>query len=405
MNLLIASHDLYPDPGSGGTGRYVFETARELARRGHAVSVITRRRGDVPDRESVDGVEVYRYDVTIAGRSALDIVPALPDAFETVAEYAADLHPDLVSFQGPVTSLFVHHATDRTLPRSCTFHSPWPAEYLLRTRETAIHPWRRYLNASLRARLEGYLLSNADEVVTLSSFMRDRLREQYAPDAGTAVVPGGVDTGRFSPDAGQFDPIDPESTSFLTVRRLSPRMGHRLLLEAFATVSAHRPDARLYIAGDGPLRERLEEYAATLGIDHRSTFLGYVEDEDLPAAYASADLFVLPTTQLEGFGLATLEALAAGTPVVGTPVGGTVELLHEVESQSAIPESLLLPTASREALTARMLAWADLPATVRAEAGAACRQYVRRHFTWTATVDDLERRYRALLGRCAWARP
>lgn len=398
MHLLVACHDLYPDPGSGGSGRYVYETARRLADRGHDVAVLTRRRGDGPDRERIEGLDVHRYDVAIADRSATSIVPQLPGALLTVADHVLDLEPDVASFQGPVTSLFLHALLDPSVPRSCTFHSPWPAEYRLRTQADGTAAWRRWGNAELRSVLEGYLLSRVDEVVTLSAYMRDRLVDAYAPAAPTAVVPGGVDTDRFSPAAGDFAGIDADGLAFLTVRRLSPRMGLDRLLEAFAAVREERPDAHLYLAGDGPLRGDLRRRAAALGLDD-VTFLGYVPDADLPAAYASADVFVLPTTDLEGFGLATLEALASGLPVVGTPVGGTVELLEAVQTRTDLPLPLLADDATARALADGMLAWAECPADRRREAGLACRRVVERRYRWEHTVDAIEAGYRSLLAR------
>lgn len=396
MNIVIASHDLHPDPGSGGTGRYVAEVGRELADRGHTISVITRRRGDRPSRETLEGLDVYRYDIRIAEQTALDILPQLPRVYRTISSHLDRLAPDLVSFQGPVTSLFVHRLLDRTIPRSCTFHSPWPAEYRLRTRGRGMTSVRRHLNVGLREYLERVVVSSADELITLSKFMRDQLRVQYSTNAEMAVIPGGVDPDRFSPNAGVNARVSSVSPSFLTVRRLSPRMGHDLLFKAFKRVKEGHPTAELFVAGDGPLRDRLAERADSLGIDEHITFLGFVPDDELPGLYASADVFVLPTTELEGFGLSTLEALASGTPVVGTPVGGTVGLLGDVESHVDVPERMLLVGVSIDELAERMLAWADVSSQRCLEAGEACSRYVSRRYSWAKTVDALEQRYRAL---------
>lgn len=396
MNVVIASHDLYPDPGSGGTGRYVYETARRLVNRGHDVSVVTRRRGEVPRRNAVEGVDVYRYDLSVADRPGPAVLAALPRAYRRIKGIAAGLDPDVVSFQGPLTATLLDLAVSDDIPRSCTFHSPWPTEYRIRTRKERSAP-RRRLNAALRERFEARLLAQSDEVVTLSESMHDRLIKRYRPAAKTAVVPGGVDAREFTPAAGDYEPIAGEDTVFLTVRRLSPRMGHGLLLEAFARVHERHPDTRLFIAGDGPLRDRLGTRVSTLDIDDATTFLGYVPDEDLPAVYATADVFVLPTTQLEGFGLATLEALAAGTPVVGTPVGGTPELLADCQSHAGIPERMLVSAAEPDALATWMDAWATLDPAERARAGRTCRRYAREQYTWESTVDALEERYRTLV--------
>ena len=394
MHLLIATHDLYPDSGSGGTGRYVYETARRLVDRGHRISVITRRRGDDPLQETIDGIAVRRYDISIADRAAPAILPQLPDVYREanrhVSELVPDRCPDVLSFQGPVTSLLVNRAVDPDVPRICTFHSPWPTEYEIRTRNGSLAEPRRRLNVGARRFLEGHLLSETEGVITLSEFMREELRRVYDSNLDATVIPGGVDVNRFSPGAGSFDAMDEGDPTFLTVRRLSPRMGHGLLLEAFAAVVEDHPNARLYIAGDGPLRGALEREATSLGVDDRTTFLGYVPDADLPSAYATADLFVLPTTELEGFGLATLEALSSGTPAIGTPVGGTVEVLGDLDDDPTIPAGMLASAADAHALAERMLAWASLPDDERQAAGETCRAYALERFTWERTTTAVE---------------
>jgi glycosyltransferase involved in cell wall biosynthesis len=421
VNLLVAAHDFYPDPGSGGTGRYVHETARRLVDRGHDVSVLTRRRGDVPSRETVAGVRVARYDLSIAGESAPRMAAQLPDAATTVRDHLDALpDPDLVSFQGTVTDSLVDLLVDDSVPRSATFHSPWPTEYRIRaSHEDRFSAVRRKLNATLRERIERRVLADCDRILALSRFMAETLREVHGPAADPEIVPGGVDAERYRPDAGLYEPManrstkaadggtpddegmaadgrpagDGDSLAFLTVRRLSPRMGHGMLLRAFARVASDWPGTHLYVAGDGFLREDLEQVAADLGIDDRVTFLGYVPDEDLPRAYATADCFVLPTRRLEGFGLATLEALASATPVVATPVGGTTEIISDLAEDDRIPAGIVTPSVDAEALADRMRAWADLDPVEREAAGQACREYVCRRYTWDQTADELEERY------------
>jgi glycosyltransferase involved in cell wall biosynthesis len=396
MHLAIGAHDLYPDPGSGGTGRYVYETARRLCQRGHRVSVVTRRRGETPAHEFVDGIEVFRYDLEVAGRTATDVAAQLPRAVRSVRRATNAVDADVVSFQGPITGVLLDRLVDDRVPRSCTFHSPWSTEYLLRTRDGSLSPWRRQLNASLRRHLERTALGHADDVLTLSRFMSDQLCAVNGPVVDPEIVPGGVDVERYAPDLPASDDVDADGTAFLTVRRLSPRMGHELLLDAFAKRATAHPDDHLYIAGDGPRRGSLERRAARLDVDEQVTFLGYVPDADLPSVYASADLFVLPTTRLEGFGLATLEALASGTPAVATPVGGTVEVLSDLEREEAIPERMLTRAADADALASALERWAALPVDALERAGRACRTYAEQRYTWERTVDDLESHYEAL---------
>jgi len=433
--IVIAAHDLYPDPGSGGSGRYVYETGRRLVERGHDVSVLTRRRGDIPTRETVAGMDVHRYDLEIAERNALAIGCQLPRSLSQAADQVGGIashdRPDVLSLQGPVTGPLLSALADDSISRSCTFHSAWPTEYRIRTRSSDQNDVRRELNARLRHAIETRALAACDGIVTLSAFMRDRLLRTYDGVGEPAVIPGGVDLERYAPDvagtnAGGELPVDletdtadepatadggvretfadsyattpslPGDPAFLTVRRLSERMGHGLLFEAFATVRDHRPEARLYVAGDGPLRERLERTAVRLGIDDAVTFLGYVPDDDLPATYAAADCFVLPTTELEGFGLATLEALAAGTPVLGTPVGATPEVIGGLSALEEFRGPALARSVEADALADGMREWASLSTADRDAAGWAGRRYVERRYPWERTVTALETHFETL---------
>lgn len=398
MHLLVAAHDLYPDPGSGGTGRYVYETARQFVDRGHDVSVVTRRRGEIPDAETIDGIDVYRYDVSIVGESAFSIARQLPGAARAVAravDAATATHPvDAVSFQGPLTSLFVDRAVANDVPRTLTFHSPWPSEYDIKARgDPSLSSLRRRLNVQSRKCAEARVVESADRVVVLSEFMSDQLERVYGRDDAT-IIPGGVDTALFSPSAEESFRVTANGTAFLTVRRLSARMGVDILIDAFARIAPDFPDAELFIAGDGPLRQELERRASEAGVSERVTFLGYVPDADLPGVYAGADIFVLPTTRLEGFGLATLEALAAGTPAVGTAVGGTVDVLGGWNSAASLPADPLVPRAAVTPLAESLAAWASLDAKVLAAAGSAARTYACDH-AWTDVVDELEAEYEA----------
>jgi glycosyltransferase involved in cell wall biosynthesis len=113
----------------------------------------------------------------------------------------------------------------------------------------------------------------------------------------------------------------------LTVKRLHPVAGYEDLLKAFAILAPRVPDARLFIAGSGELRQDLERLAEAAGLAPRVRFLGLVENQDLPKYYAAADLFVLPS-RLESWGTVMLEALACGTRVVATATAGAQEA-HE----------------------------------------------------------------------------
>ena len=198
-------------------------------------------------------------------------------------------------------------------------------------------------------------------------------------------IPGGVDTLRFSPapDRGQVRRrlgLPETSPLLLTVRRLSPRMGLEELVRAMVRVEQTHPEALLLVGGSGELRGRLEQLIAELGL-RRTRLLGYIPDQDLPAYYQASDLFIMPSLALEGFGLSTLEALACGVPVLGTPVGGTPEILSEV-----LPE-FVLTGMGPETLAAGILE--KLPLLPDPGLSQRARRYAER-FSWDRITDAVE---------------
>jgi glycosyltransferase involved in cell wall biosynthesis len=97
------------------------------------------------------------------------------------------------------------------------------------------------------------------------------------------------------------------------------------------------PTALLAIAGDGQMRTEVETLITTLGLNEHVLVLGRLTDQELRDWYRAATLFVLPTQELEGFGMSTVEALACGTPAVGTPAGGTPEVLASLDPRLIMP--------------------------------------------------------------------
>jgi len=160
-------------------------------------------------------------------------------------------------------------------------------------------------------------------------------------------------------------------------------MGVDLLLQAFRNISEEYADVSLLIGGSGPLREELESLAQQLGISNQVRFLGYLAGEDLVELYGTADLFVMPTRSLEGLGLVTLEAMACGTGVVATPVGGNVELLTPFDPD------LLAPETTAEGLSATLYNVLSKGSEYLRELGVQSRKHVESRYGWERTTDDI----------------
>ncbi|HEY9598248.1 MAG TPA: glycosyltransferase family 4 protein, partial [Cyanophyceae cyanobacterium] len=193
------------------------------------------------------------------------------------------------------------------------------------------------------------------------------------------IIPGGVDTTRFQPNLSSQQAREqlnwPQDRIILfTPRRLVHRMGIDILLTALAKIKPKVPDVWLAVAGKGKLRDSLEQQATELGLNNHVKFLGYLPDEQLPVAYQAADLTVVPSQSLEGFGLIILESLACGTPVLCTPVGGMPEILEPFS-----PE-LITDSTNEDAIALKLEAL--LKGELAMPSRTACREYAVTNFNW-----------------------
>jgi phosphatidylinositol alpha-1,6-mannosyltransferase len=185
------------------------------------------------------------------------------------------------------------------------------------------------------------VLRRASLVVANSRYTADLVRAR-APGAAVAALPLGVDHCRFRPGSPEAARrrlhVPADKRVLLTVSRILRHKGHRLVFQALAALpDSARARFAYLIAGQGRDTSRLQHEAEALGLGRVVRWLGYVPEADLPQLYQSADLFVLCTREdpdqpdVEGFGLAFLEAQACGIPVVGTRTGGIPDAVTEGE--------------------------------------------------------------------------
>jgi len=275
----------------------------------------------------------------------------------------------------------------RDLPLVVHFHGPWAWE----GREEA----RPGMQMRIKAWLERQVYRRAARYVVLSEAFGHELVERYRVDpACVRVVPGGVEAERFALDVTRQEarerlgwPLN--RPIVLSVRRLVRRMGLKQLIEAMVLVRQQVPEALLLIAGRGPLAEGLQAQIEAQQLRQHVRLLGFLSEELLPWAYRAADLTIVPTVALEGFGLITLESLAAGTPVLVTPVGGLPEAVRGLSA------SLVLEAATKEALAAGLIE--ALTGQRSLPAPEACQAYVRAHFDWPVIARKVKAVYAEVL--------
>lgn len=402
---ILAIADVSPLNVPGGAERTLWEQARRLASRGHDVRVLCRAPGLEPAAPVVrEGVRIVEF--ASVRRSPADFLRStLAEARRSAARLLAEQDADLINVYQPLSGYGVLASSiGRRLPSLYSFLSPAPLEYRSRQRMTAHHRAGVTGVAGLAAlwMAERACLRRATRIHVMSDFSVSLLWRLYRiPAERTVKIPGGVDVERFQPAADRQQvraglglPLD--SPLLLTVRNLEARMGLDTLIAAMVGLVRRSPELRLLIGGAGSHREVLERQVGQLGLDKHVTFLGFVPDADLPRYYQAADVFVLPTRELEGFGLVTAEALACGTPVLGTPVGATPELLESLDP------ALVFSDATAEAMEADTGAFLDRLA--RDPGGGvrlreACRRHAESRFGWEHVVDDLERALRDVVER------
>jgi glycosyltransferase involved in cell wall biosynthesis len=218
----------------------------------------------------------------------------------------------------------------RRLPRVMQFHGPWAAEAELAGDGSAV-------GLIARKQLQGSVLRSSDVVLAASGSFRRLAIEMYSlsPWSVRTITPG-VDVQRFTPGdaaaARRRLGLPGEGFVAVCVRRLVPRCGVVNLVEDWAQVA----QGTLVVVGDGPEMPAVEAAATAVG-DGRVRVLGRVDDSDLVEAYRAADVAVLPSLDLEGFGLVTLEAMACGTPVVVTDVGGAPDPVRSLDPSAVVP--------------------------------------------------------------------
>jgi glycosyltransferase involved in cell wall biosynthesis len=395
LNILFVS-DVSISKATSGSERVLFEQSTLLQKRGHNVHILTRNLPEhKSDHQIIQGVNEWRYSVDQSNACSFIISTLLrcKKLFESLQnQYSFDC----INFHQPFSALgVIRSSLSKKIKKIYTCHSFSFEEFRSRNPQPKgiVGRLLYFLNVKVRKFIERKAVSESDRVIVLSRFTKGNLQRVYKiPAEKIIIIPGGVDLERFYPATDktkirQHLNIPQEKMVFLTVRDLEPRMGLQNLIYAVKKARSKLPDIYLVLGGQGPLDADLKLLARTLGVEDCIKFTGFIPEELLSDYYRMADIFVLPTLELEGFGLITLEALASGVPVLGTPVGGTVEILSRLDSKylfkdisSEAMAELIIKTC-REFKRNPML-WQDVSSQ--------CRLFVEENYSWEKNVKSLE---------------
>ncbi len=334
---------------TGGMNVYVLQLARELARQGTSVDVFTRYH-DPNDPKVVQLEEGARVVHLKAG----PIDAAKEDLFDFIPEFLGELYAFQRSEDTTYDLVHSHYwlsgrvgmtlSQKWDVPHVTTFHTL--AKTKLRARVGEREPMRR-------VNVESLVMQNVDSIiVSTEEEKQDVVRLYDAEPHKISVVPAGVDLDLFEPVE---KPIAREALGIrekrviLYVGRIERLKGIEILLRSVALIE-DVADMRVLIVGGHPENDaeldRLRALTTELGLQDVVTFTGAVEQGELPNYYSAADAFVLPSYS-ESFGLAALEAMACGTPVVASRVGGLKTFINSGETGYLVPWRCPEPFAQR----------------------------------------------------------
>lgn len=347
----------------GGLDRYVHELTHHLAIGRDRVELCAL---DLPETAPNSPVEL-----TNLATSASPLALRLWSIHRNFLKRRV-VKPDAINLHFALYDLPLLNILPEGVPITFTFHGPWAFES---QQEKASK-----LSVFLKYWLERQVYRSCDRFIVLSQAFGNILSQKYGVDQSKIhVIPGGVDLTRFQSNLSRQQarhqlnwPVD--RIILFTPRRLVQRMGLDKLLTAIAQIKPQVPDLWLAIAGLGPLATALEQQATELGLNDHVKFLGFLPDDQLPLAYQAADLSVMPSQDLEGFGLTLLESLACGTPVLCTPIGGMPEVL------APFSPDLITSSCQTAAIAERLEEL--LTGQVQMPSRAACREYTCLDFNW-----------------------
>jgi glycogen synthase len=308
----------FPPNHTGGLGVHCFELCRELTHLGHRVTFLSPFVGPFTP---VAGV-TFRHPGEKTGGPLPEFPPAYwaggtPESPFTDSIDGYNAWVSGLTTTDPFDVVHVHDWFGTTGAIALAQHLRIPLVMTVHSTEydrSLGHPWDHILHR------EELGIQAATRVIAVSRHLRQQLIDRYRAEAAKVLV-----IYNAVRPSERLERIDPEKRIVLYVGRLAAMKGVDTFLRAAARVVPLFPDVLFVIAGEGPEYERLIQLAARLSIGDRVMFLGKVSEEEREVLLAGSSVFVLPSV-VEPFGIAALEAMAAGVPTIVSKTSGVAEM-------------------------------------------------------------------------------
>jgi len=344
--LRIAFFTNYYHPVVNGVVRSVASFREILTKQGHIVFIFAQSANEYEDDEPF----IFRYP-SLSLPLPVDIATVIPVS-SFVDQLLPTLKLDVIHTHHPILlgQTAASKAADLNVPLVFTFHTqyweythyvPFPQEAIQDFLKNAIHSWLKVF------------MRKCQHIVIPSESIKEILIKDYGLEDHYTVIPTGTDLKPFLRADGNILRQSQgwqDDKVIISIGRLAHEKNWETLLRAAAQVYAHHPNMRLVLIGDGPDKQTLEALATELGIAERVSFTGRLPFEDIPTYLRAADMFSFASVT-ETQGLVTIEAMAAGLPVVAVDGSGTHDIVdHGKDGFLVENDSNALATAISEML-------------------------------------------------------
>ncbi len=324
----------------GGISRVVECWARMLGNLGHDVTVISKASPKAHSLPPLPGVRALLAKPAASNTRFGRMTAEAGATTRLLRELHEDAPLDAVLSHNSLISARIADVLP-DVPLLQTFHSPSVDENHLNNWKYAPNLKRKLTYPATRLiqwRVERDALRAIDHAHTLSDYTWKLLGARYGAECAPIPhtrIPGTVDQTVFAPPEDRTAVrrklgFADDETILLTVRRLVPRNGVDRILDCAHRMRDDPRPVRFLIGGTGALKASLEAQAQRMQLGDRVQFLGFIPEEDLPLYYQAADAFMMPTRDLECFGLPVIEATACGCPPLVMPDGGPAEICAEL---------------------------------------------------------------------------
>ena len=345
MNYLCAVDSYFHD-FPGGTARVALDIALLMREYGHHVTMICKAENGQQDASTVieyEGIRILRYKKTNFNNwSPFYVQNQIKTVKKAVHKFLPNIKWDIIHIHSLFTGAGVMEALGDNPRYLYTVHSPVVAEQKINwAHQGLIGKVKLLFGLRILKRLENIILHKASAIHVLSKFTKSQVQYFHGFADKITIIPHWIQPQyiRTKKKADARALLDwPQNIPILfTIRNHIPRTGLDIAIDAITPLTIQKR-CIFIVAGDGPMRTMLQQRAIKAGAGPAQiVFTGHLSDKKLMLAYQAADLFVLPTIELECFGLIILEALAMGCPIVATNVAAIPELLGSILPDFIVP--------------------------------------------------------------------